>query len=68
VIGLASRLGMDIVLAHPQGYDLIPDVVELTKKQAGASKDMPQALYMHCLPADLLESLVSRATPRVFGR
>ncbi len=37
VIGLASRLGMDIVLAHPKGYDLIPDVIELTKKQAAAS-------------------------------
>lgn len=37
VIGLASRFGMDIVLAHPQGYDLIPDVLEMTKKQASAS-------------------------------
>ena len=37
VIGLASRFGMDIVLAHPKGYDLIPDVVELSKKQAKAS-------------------------------
>jgi len=132
VIGVASRLGMDIVLAHPKGYDLIPDVVELTKKQAAASggsfsytdsmdeafkgadivypkswapydvmlkrvpllhagdkdglkalekealannakykdwecteakmkltkaasKDMPQALYMHCLPADITD-------------
>ncbi len=37
VIGLASRFGMDIVLAHPKGYDLIPDVVELSKKQAQES-------------------------------
>jgi len=37
VIGLASRFGMDIVLAHPKGYDLIPEVVEMTKKQAIAS-------------------------------
>lgn len=37
VIGLASRFGMDIVLAHPKGYDLIPDVVELSKKQARES-------------------------------
>ncbi|HOE99703.1 MAG TPA: knotted carbamoyltransferase YgeW [Rectinema sp.] len=34
IIGLASRFGMDIVLAYPKGYDLIPDVVELAKKQA----------------------------------
>ena len=37
IIGLASRFGMDIALAHPEGYDLIPDVVALSKKQAAAS-------------------------------
>ena len=37
IIGLASRFGMDIRLAHPEGYDLIPDVVELSKKQAKES-------------------------------
>ena len=37
IIGLASRFGMEISLAHPEGYDLIPEVVELSKKQAAAS-------------------------------
>jgi knotted carbamoyltransferase YgeW len=37
IIGLASRLGMDIVLAHPEGYDLIPEVVDLSKRQARES-------------------------------
>jgi knotted carbamoyltransferase YgeW len=37
VIGLASRFGMEIDLAYPEGYDLIPEVVELSKKQAKAS-------------------------------
>lgn len=37
IIGLASRFGMDVTLAHPEGYDLIPDVVELSKKQAKES-------------------------------
>jgi len=37
IIGLASRFGMDITLAHPEGYDLIPEVVELSKKQAKES-------------------------------
>lgn len=37
IIGLASRFGMNISLAHPEGYDLIPDVVALSKKQAAAS-------------------------------
>ena len=37
IIGLASRFGMDIRLAHPEGYGLIPEVVELSKKQAASS-------------------------------
>ncbi len=37
IIGLASRFGMDITLAHPEGYDLIPEVVALSEKQAKAS-------------------------------
>ena len=37
VIGLASRLGMEIVLAHPEGYGLIPEVVELSRRQARES-------------------------------
>ena len=34
IIGLMTRFGMDVRLAHPEGYDLIPDVVELAGKQA----------------------------------
>ena len=34
IIGLMTRFGMDVTLAHPQGYDLIPDVVALAGKQA----------------------------------
>lgn len=37
IIGLASRFGMDVSLAHPEGYELLPDVVELSKKQAKES-------------------------------
>ena len=37
VIGLASRFGMDISLAYPEGYELLPDVVALSKKQAQES-------------------------------
>ncbi len=37
IIGLASRFGMEISLAYPEGYDLIPEVVELSKKQAKES-------------------------------
>lgn len=37
IIGLMTRFGMDVTLAHPQGYDLIPDVVALAGKQAKES-------------------------------
>ncbi|WP_346938955.1 knotted carbamoyltransferase YgeW [uncultured Clostridium sp.] len=31
VIGLMTRMGMDVVLAHPEGYDVLPEVVEVAK-------------------------------------
>ena len=37
IIGLMTRFGMDVRLAHPKGYDLIPEVVELAGKQAAQS-------------------------------
>ena len=35
IIGLMTRFGMEVTLAHPEGYDLIPDVVERAGAQAG---------------------------------
>ena len=37
IIGLMSRFGMDVRLAYPEGYGLIPEVVELAGKQAKKS-------------------------------
>ena len=37
VIGLMTRLGMDVVLAHPEGYEVMPDVVDVAKKNAQQS-------------------------------
>lgn len=37
IIGLASRFGMDISLAYPEGYDLIPDTITLAERQSKAS-------------------------------
>ncbi len=34
VIGLFTRFGMDVVLAHPKGYDVMPEVEEIAKKNA----------------------------------
>nr|WP_288233389.1 knotted carbamoyltransferase YgeW [uncultured Anaerostipes sp.] len=37
VIGLMTRMGMDVVLAHPEGYDVMPEVEEVAKKNAEKS-------------------------------
>ena len=37
IIGLMSRFGMDVSLAYPEGYGLIPDVIEVAKKNAAAT-------------------------------
>lgn len=37
VIGLMTRMGMDVVLAHPEGYEVMPEVESIAKKNAAAS-------------------------------
>ncbi len=37
IIGLMTRFGMDVVLAHPEGYDLIPDIMNQAREQAQAN-------------------------------
>lgn len=37
VIGLMTRMGMDVVLAHPEGYEVMPEVEEVARKNAAAS-------------------------------
>lgn len=37
VVGLFSRFGMDVTLAHPEGYNIMPDVEEVAKKNAAGS-------------------------------
>lgn len=37
VLGLATRFGMDVSLAYPEGYDLLPEVLDVAGKQASAS-------------------------------
>jgi knotted carbamoyltransferase YgeW len=37
IIGLMTRFGMQVTLAHPDGYNLIPEVVEIAQNQAHAS-------------------------------
>jgi len=37
VIGLMTRMGMEVVLAHPEGYEVMPEVEEVARKNAAAS-------------------------------
>jgi len=37
VIGLMTRFGMDVVLAHPQGYEVMPDVEQVATRNAARS-------------------------------
>ena len=37
VIGLMTRFGMDVVLAHPEGYEIMPECEEVARKNAAAT-------------------------------
>ena len=37
VIGLMTRFGMDVVLAHPEGYEVMPEVEEVARRNAAKS-------------------------------
>ncbi len=37
IITLLTRFGMDVALAHPKGYDLLPETLEIAAKHAKAS-------------------------------
>ena len=37
IIGLMTRFGMDVVLAHPEGYEVMPEVEAVARANAGQS-------------------------------
>ena len=37
VVGLFTRFGMDVVLAHPEGYEIMPEIEEIAKQNAEQS-------------------------------
>ncbi len=37
VIGLFTRMGMDVVLAHPEGYEVMPEVEKIAEENAAKS-------------------------------
>ncbi len=38
IVGLMTRFGMDVSLAYPKGYDLIPEALDVARKNAAAHK------------------------------
>ena len=34
IVGLLTRFGMDVVLAHPEGYEIMDDVIDVAKNNA----------------------------------
>ena len=37
VVGLMTRMGMEVVLAHPKGYEIMPEVEEVARRNAELS-------------------------------
>jgi len=37
VVGLMTRFGMEVVLAHPEGYEIMPDIEDIAQKNAKGS-------------------------------
>jgi knotted carbamoyltransferase YgeW len=57
VIGLMTRFGMDVVLAHPEGYQLIPDVVAKAgtfAKETGGSFNVVNSMDAAFADADVV--------------
>ncbi len=57
IIGLMSRFGMNIELAYPEGYGLIPEIVEIAKKnahQSGGSLNVSHSMADAMKGADIV--------------
>ncbi len=37
IVGLMTRLGMDVSLAYPEGYGIMPEIEDIARRQASAS-------------------------------
>ncbi|MFP4023500.1 MAG: knotted carbamoyltransferase YgeW [Thiohalospira sp.] len=57
IIALMSRYGMNIELAYPEGYDLIPEIVDIAKynsKQSGGSFNISHSMEDAMKNADIV--------------
>lgn len=57
VVGLMTRLGMDVVLAHPEGYEIMPEVEEIAAtnaRQSGGSFTKTDSMKEAFTDADIV--------------
>ena len=57
IIALMSRFGMDIELAYPEGYELIPEIIEIAKensKKSGGSFKISHSMKEAVKDADIV--------------
>ena len=57
IIALMSRFGMDIELAYPEGYGLIPEIIEIAKRnsqQSGGSLNISHSMADAMREADIV--------------
>ena len=57
IIGLMTRFGMDVSLAYPEAYDLIPDIVEqagISANQSGGSFEVVHSMEDAFRDADIV--------------
>ena len=57
IISLMSRYGMDVVLAHPEGYDLVPELVDNSRefaKKSGGSFEVAHSMSDAFADADIV--------------
>ncbi|MGD9978401.1 MAG: knotted carbamoyltransferase YgeW [Bacteroidales bacterium] len=57
IIALMTRFGMNVELAHPEGYDLIPEIVDIARnnaKQSGGSFNVSHSMADAMNDADIV--------------
>lgn len=57
IIGLMTRMGMDVTLAHPEGYNLIPEIVDIASgfaKESGGSFNVTSSMKEAFTDADIV--------------
>jgi knotted carbamoyltransferase YgeW len=57
IVNLMTRYGMDVVLAHPEGYDVVPETVDISTrhaKESGGSFEVVHSMQEAFQDADIV--------------